>query len=76
MSSAEIGDNKWELSASKPPIVSLSGLSSLFMMSGFAVFFGLLLAGAVMGIVTEKDEDGGLAGTYKNLGVEAMPAEE
>ncbi len=76
MSTAEIGDNKWEVSAAKPPVTSISGLSSLLMMSGFAVFFVLLIVGSLMGILSEKNEDAGFVGGIKNLNSEAADKEE
>jgi hypothetical protein len=67
MSAAEIADNRWELSATKTPIATLGGLSSLIMMTGFAIFFGWIIAFSVMGIVMPKNEDAGWAGEFKNL---------
>ncbi len=77
MSAAEIADNRWELSASKPPIKSASGVSLLITMAGFVLFFAWILAGSVQGIIMPKGE--GLAGEYKNLNQQspepAAPAE-
>jgi hypothetical protein len=76
MSAAEIADNKWELQAAKPPIGTAPAIAQLVLMTGFAGFFAWIIVSSVIGIVTPKKEDGGLAGTYKNLGVEAKPADE
>lgn len=75
MSAAEIADNKWELSSTKPPISSLPGIAQIILMGCFALFFGWLIASSVVAIVTPKKEDGGLAGQYKNMKANA-PAEE
>lgn len=76
MSAAEIADNKWELQSTKPPLSSSGGVLQLILMGGFMVFFGWLLVNSVIGIVTPKAEDGGLAGQYKNMSVEGTKAEE
>lgn len=76
MSSAEIADNKWELSSTKPPLKSAGGVLQLLLMVGFISLFGWLIGSSVIGIVTEKDEEGGLAGQYKNMGVDGQKAEE
>ncbi|MCA9649054.1 MAG: hypothetical protein H6712_15785 [Myxococcales bacterium] len=70
MSSAEIADNKWELSSTKPPLNTAGGVMQLLLMVGFVSLFGWLIGSSIIGIVTEKEEDGGLAGQYKNMGVE------
>jgi hypothetical protein len=76
MSAAEIADNRWELSASKPPITTASGLFQILLMAGFALFFGWIIMASVVAIVT-PNRGGGLAEQYKNLNVEqaAAPAE-
>lgn len=77
MSAAEIADNKWELQATKPPVTTVPGLAQIILMGGFALFFGWIIAFSIVGIVTPKDEDGGLAGQYKDLKPGgAGPAEE
>lgn len=76
MSAAEIADNKWESTASKPPITTVSGLVQILLMSGFAIFFGWIIVSSVIGIVTPKNEDGGIAGDFKNLTVEGKAAQE
>ena len=65
MSASEIADNRWELSATKPPVTSASGIAQILLMSGFGLFFVYILIGSIMGIVTPKTE--GLAGQYKDL---------
>lgn len=50
MSSFEISDNKWEVAATKPPIVSLGGLLQLGLMGFFALFFLYLIYAAISGI--------------------------
>jgi hypothetical protein len=82
MSAAEIADNKWELESTKAPTATPTGLAQIVMFGGFALFFGWIIAFSVVGIVTPKPEDGGLAGQYKNMKAagageaEAAPAEE
>lgn len=70
MSSAEIADNKWELQASKPPVTTTSGVLQLLLMAGFVGVFGYLILFSIIGAVTPKKEDAGLAGQYKNMGVD------
>ncbi|MBV1859165.1 MAG: hypothetical protein KUG77_12195 [Nannocystaceae bacterium] len=77
MSAAEIADNRWELSATKPPTTSPAGIGLLMVMSLFALFFVSIVVGSVLGIIQPKGE--GLAGEYKNLnkqGTEAPAAAE
>lgn len=74
MSSSEIADNKWELQAAKPPVGSPGGIMQLIMMGGFVFMFGWLLLNSVIGAVTPKKEDGGLAGAYKNMKAEVPEA--
>jgi hypothetical protein len=75
MSAAEIADNPWELSSTKAPIATIGGLTQIILMTGFAIFFGWIITFSVVGIVTPKDEDAGLAGQFKNLGAEGKAAE-
>ena len=74
MSAAEIADNKWELSSTKPPVGSASGIAQILLMGGFAVFFVWIIVFSVIAIVTPKAEDAGLAGQYKGMGVEGAGA--
>jgi hypothetical protein len=82
MSSAEIADNPWELSATKAPVATAGGLAQVLLMGGFAVFFGWMTVMSVYAAVTPKDEDAGLAGQFKKMqegdaaaGNKAAPAE-
>ncbi|MEM6995569.1 MAG: hypothetical protein AAF721_33975 [Myxococcota bacterium] len=70
MSAAEIADNKWELSSTKAPVGSASGIAQILLMGGFAVFFVWIIVFSIIAIVTPKAEDGGLAGQYQNMGVD------
>lgn len=70
MSAAEIADNKWELESTKPPLKSASGIGQIVLMGGFICLFGWLIGSSVIGILSPKAEDGGLAGSYKNMGFE------
>jgi hypothetical protein len=70
MSSAEIADNKWEVQASKPQVGSFGGIFQLIFMAGFVGIFAYLIIFSIIGAVTPKKEDGGLAGQYKNMRVE------
>ena len=77
MSAAEIADNKWEVSATKPPVGSAGGIAQILLMGGFAVFFVWIVVGSVIAIVTPKSE--GLAGEYEKMKKQdaaAAPAEE
>ena len=65
MSSAEIADNKWEVSSTKAPVGSASGIAQILLMGGFAVFFVWIVIGSVIAIVTPKGE--GLAGEYDKM---------
>ena len=56
MSSAEIADNRWELSATKPPVTSPAGLAQILLMAGFGLFFVYILVGSVQGIIMPKTE--------------------
>ncbi|MCH9685317.1 MAG: hypothetical protein K0V04_28030 [Deltaproteobacteria bacterium] len=76
MSASEIADNKWELKASKPPLASAGGVLQMILMGGFVILFGWLIVSSIIGIVTPKAEDGGLAGQYKNMNVEGAAAAE
>jgi hypothetical protein len=75
MSSSEIADNKWELLASKPPVGTAAGVLQLLLMAGFVGVFGYLIVFSIIGAVTPKKEDSGLAGSYKNMNVDASKAE-
>ncbi len=76
MSSAEIADNPWELSATKAPIATPGGLAQIILMVGFAIFFGWITVQSVIAIVTPKKENQGLEGQFKKLENEAAaPAE-
>jgi len=75
MSAAEIADNKWELQSTKPELKSVSGVMQMVLMGGFIVMFGWLIVNSIIGIVTPKSEDGGLAGSYKNMGVDGSGEE-
>jgi hypothetical protein len=57
MSTAEIGDNKWEVQASKPPIGTAGGLLQLLMIGSFSLLFGWIAVNSVVGIVTPKKND-------------------
>ncbi len=70
MSATEIADNKWELQSTKPPVGDAAGVLQLLLMVGFVGLFGWLIVSSVIGIVTPKAEDGGLAGSYKNMKVD------
>ncbi len=78
MSASEISDNRWELSATKPPVTSAGGMAQIILMSLFSLIFVWILVGAIQGIIMPKSE--GLAGEYKNLNAatatEETPAEE
>jgi hypothetical protein len=73
MSSAEIADNRWELSATKPPVTSAGGIAQIILMSLFSLIFVWIVIGAIQGLIMPKSE--GLAGEYKNLNATEAPAE-
>jgi hypothetical protein len=76
MSSAEIADNKWEVQASKPQVGTASGIFQLIFMAGFVGIFSYLILFSIIGAVSPKKEDGGLAGQYKNMGFEGTGAKK
>lgn len=76
MSSSEIADNKWELQASKPQVANAGGIFQILLMVGFVGIFGYLLIFSIIGAVTPKKEDGGLAGQYKNMKADAPAKKE
>lgn len=67
MSSAEIADNKWEISASKPPVGTAGGLLQLLMIGGFAVLFGWITFSSIIAIVTPKKDGTSLADQYDKM---------
>ena len=75
MSAAEIADNKWELSSTKPPLNTAGGILQLLLMVGFIGLFGWLIVSSVIGIVTPKTEGGSLADSYKDMNVEGTKKE-
>lgn len=76
MSGSEIADNKWELQASKPQVATAGGLMQILLMVGFVAIFGYLLLFSIIGAVTPKKEDGGLAGQYKDMKADAPAKKE
>lgn len=74
---SEIADNKWELSASKPPVTTIPAIAQILMMGGFALFFGYVLVFSLIGAFGAK-KGGDLEQRYKNMTAEgaAAPAEE
>jgi hypothetical protein len=74
MSASDIADNKWELQSAKPPVASPGGLMQLAMMAGFCLMFGWLILYSIIGAVTPKKEDSGLANSYKNMKADAPAA--
>ena len=75
MSASEIADNKWELQSTKPPLGSAGGIMQLILMAGFCGIFLYLIIFSIIGAVTPKAEDSGLAGQYKNMKVEGNKEE-
>lgn len=76
MSAAEIADNKWELSSTKPPTTSAAGLAQILLIGGLGLFFVWIIVFSIIAIVTPKPEDGGLAGDFKNMKTEGAAAAE
>lgn len=56
MSASEIADNRWELSATKPPVTSAAGIAQILLMSGFGLFFVYILIGSIQGMIMPKTE--------------------
>jgi hypothetical protein len=54
MSAAEIQDNKWEVQASKPNLLTPAAIGAIIMMAGFILFFIALLIGSVQGAFTDS----------------------
>jgi hypothetical protein len=67
MSSSEIADNRWEVSASKPPVMTGGGLLQLLMIGGFTLLFGYITASSVVAIVTPKKEGTALHEQYDKM---------
>lgn len=55
MSVAEIQDNKWEVQASKPNLMTPASIGGIIMMTGFILFFVALIIGSVQGALTDSD---------------------
>lgn len=53
MSVAEIQDNKWEVTASKPEIVTAGGVGLMVMMAGFVGYFVWMVIFSVVGAFTD-----------------------
>lgn len=56
MSVAEIQDNKWEVQAAKPPLMTPAGIGAMIMMGGFALFFLWVIIFSVIGSFTDTKE--------------------
>jgi hypothetical protein len=56
MSVAEIQDNKWEVQAAKPPLLTAGSIGAMIMMGGFALFFVWVIIFSVIGSFTETKE--------------------
>lgn len=56
MSLAEIQDNKWEVESIKPPVTNPASIGIIIMMGGFALFFVVVIVGAVIGSFTDTEE--------------------
>ena len=69
MSAAEIADNKWELSATKPPVGTAASMAQMLLMGAFALFFVWIIVFSVIAIVTPPTE-GSLADDYGKMGVD------
>jgi len=74
MSAAEIADNRWEMTATKPPITSFGGILMILLMGGFSMFFLWIIVFSAVAIVTPK-KDAGLAADYAKMGMEGTKAE-
>lgn len=70
MSAAEIADNKWELEASKPPIITVGGILQILILAGFAAMFAWMMMFTLQGIFGAKRQT--LADQYGNLTVEGQ----
>ncbi len=77
MSSAEIGNNKWELDASRPPVLTPFGMAQIGIIGVFGLFFGWMLLQAVVAIVTphEKSDLEKRIGGMNEAAPAAAPAE-
>lgn len=76
MSVAEIQDNKWEVQAAKPPLITPGGIGAMIMMGGFALFFVAVIIGSVIGSFTEtKEMDFSKQQKVDGEGAAAAPAE-
>lgn len=74
MSAAEIADNKWELTASKPPVATAGGVAQLLVMGFFAAFFLWMIINSFIGAVGPK-ADSDLVKAYEQAGVGGTKAD-
>ncbi|MBL4687506.1 MAG: hypothetical protein JKY37_23120 [Nannocystaceae bacterium] len=74
MSAAEIADNKWELSSTKPPIGDAAGIAQMLLMGGFGLFFVWIIVFSIIAMVTPSS--GGLADSYSKMGVDGTKTAE
>lgn len=74
MSAAEIADNKWELTATKPPVTTVAGIAQITLMGCFGLFFLWIVGASAIAIVTPS-KGGGLAQQYTDMKTEGTPAQ-
>lgn len=66
MSHAEIADNKWEVSSTKPPI-GMAGVAQLALFLGFCALFAWIATMSVVALVTPKQDSNSLEQQYRNM---------
>lgn len=64
---AEIADNKWELSSTKPPINSVIGIAQVVMMVSFSLFFGWLVLASVAALFMSPSNELTLEQQYQQM---------
>lgn len=75
MSAAEIADNKWELTSTKPPVATVAGVAQVALMGFFGLFFVWIIGFSIIAIVTPKKEEAGLAAQYDRMKTQPTAAE-
>jgi hypothetical protein len=66
MSVSEIADNKWELEATKAPVLTPGGLAQIALFMSIIGWFGYILVMSVVAIASPKKESN-LVEIYRNM---------
>jgi len=69
---SDIASNRWEAESTKPPIFTAAGLTQMAAIAAFALLFGFILIGSVMGVFGSTKAT--MADKYGDMGVEGKKA--